>query len=134
ACHINMASASHLFHYELYIYFINRPCADEYFILVVCQDKSSFHTVNIQQFIGSLGSNYSRTVHPICRAYRYGETAFIGFHMAYRLCLCPVVLEIVPEHLPHSGHISAASSQKCLFFKSSDSCRGSKVIGINDNS
>ena len=54
--------------------------------------------------------------------------------MADRFRLGTVRLDVVPEHLSHSGHIGTASSQESRCLKGTYPCLRSKIVGVDDNS
>ena len=54
---VQMSAASHALHDDLYIHLVNGTGADMDLPLEVCQHKAGFDSLDIQQFIGSLGAD-----------------------------------------------------------------------------
>ena len=129
-----MATATHLFHDDLYIDLINGTGTDIDFSLIVREHKARLDTFYIQQFIGSLGPDDGRTGQIICGTDGNCEVLLIDLSLADRIRLGLILQRIFSEQLTHTGHIRTVSSQKCCCLKGTHTRFCHKVAGIHHNS
>ena len=129
-----MTAATQTFHNELHIDFINRPRADINPVMVLRQHKRSLDADDIQQFIRCLCTRHRRALNIVRRAHADSKHIVEHFCMPHGFRSRFVRIHIIPEHLAHSGNLCSAPAQICCCLKSTDTCFGYKIIGINQNS
>ena len=101
--------------------------------LEVCQNKAGFDSLDIQQFIGSLGADDGRIGQILCRADGDGKTLLIDLGLAHRIRLGLIPQRILPEELAHPGHIRSVAAQKRRGLECAHTSLYHKIIGIDHN-
>ena len=84
--------------------------------------------------IRCLCTRHRRALNIVRRAHADSKHIVKHFCMPHGFRSRFVRIHIIPEHLAHSGNLCSAPAQICCCLKSTDTCFGYKIIGINQNS